>query len=301
VTVVGSANYDTTVHVARAPRPGETVSAVSWATDVGGKGVNQAIACARAGASTRFVGVVGRDTAGAAVTRRLQRDDIDTSGIAQVAAPTGAAFITVTSEGENAIVLMAGANNNWDITDEQLEKCFGSTQLVVTQAEIPSRAQRQVVRIAHSLNIPVMLTAAPVANVAPDVLPFVHYLLVNEEEATQLAGATSFATAVAELSEAIHTGGWCIGTRGAREIVAATAGRAERGISPPKVQSPTDTTAAGDTFAGWCAAYLASGHPLEHAIREASIAAALSVTRPGAASSIPSRAALEDARSRLAF
>lgn len=105
----------------------------------------------------------------------------------------------------------------------------------------------------------VVFTAAPVANVAPDVLPHVRYLLVNEEEAMQLSSAHSFEEAVARLSGRIEKGGWCVGTRGARESVAANGGRVDIRIAPRRVDSPVDTTAAGDTFTGWCAALVASG------------------------------------------
>ncbi len=289
VAVVGSANVDTTVHVRAAPKPGETVGALAWATDIGGKGINQVVASARAGADAVFIGGVGSDAAGATVARRLEREGIDRAGLAQAVAPTGAAFITVTPDGENTIVLMAGANNDWHITDESLARRIEHADLVVTQAEVPPTIQRQVARVACTHNKPVMFTAAPVTEVAIEILPLVTFLLVNEEEAIQLSGLSSFREAVAALSSRVMEGGYCVGTRGAREILAATGGRVALSVAPPRVQTPADTTAAGDTFAGWCAARLSEGTGIADAIREASFAAALSVTRPGATSSIPRR------------
>lgn len=296
IVVIGSANYDRTVRVRATPLPGETVRGITQTTDVGGKGVNQAVASARAGAVVRFIGSVGRDAAGAEVARRLTENGIDVGRLAHVAEPTGTAFITVTEEGENTIVLLAGANDVWTIDDDQLLRSVGSARIVVTQAEIPGRVQRQITRVARALGVPVMLTAAPVGNVAVDVLPSVRYLLVNEEEAVQLSGESSVVDAAVRLSTRIEKEGWCIVTRGAREILAATAGRVGFAMVPPRVLSPRDTTAAGDTFAGWCAAGLAAGCTLEGAIREASMAASLSVTRPGASSSIPDRTEIGRAR-----
>ncbi|MDQ1204974.1 ribokinase [Microbacterium sp. SORGH_AS_0862] len=286
IAVLGSANMDLVVRVAAAVRPGETVSGSSFATGPGGKGLNQAVAAARAGASVRFLGAVGADEFGGRLRGFLLAQGIDASGLVPSAEPTGIAAITVTDDGENAIVVVAGANADDRLSDSDRAAIAGAGYLVV-QLERPVALVLEAMRWARGHGVTTVLTPAPVPDSRIDELVSLSdVLLVNEHEAAALSGDPDAAGAARVLSRAAGT---VVVTLGAAGALVAQGGEVTATVAARPV-SAVDTTGAGDTFAGVLIAWLAAGATLHSSLEAASAAAALTVTRPGAAASMPQRA-----------
>ena len=275
VVVVGSCNLDLVSTTSHLPSPGETLRAVSYAEHAGGKGLNQAVASARMGARTAFIGCVGNDSAGIMLRDLLDAEGIDTSQLVTVDAPTGRAFITVDESGENTIVIVAGANAHVGQTLITLP----SSKVLLAQLEIPLEIVTQVFSQAH--NAITVLNPAPAAALSPELLSLCDYAVPNETESEPLGG-TQFL-----LGAGVKTVITTLGERGA-EISDATS---MTSIAPYKVDA-IDTVGAGDAFVGALCAELARGETTEQAARIASIAGALATTVHGAVPSLPTRAAV---------
>ena len=275
VVVVGSCNLDLVSTTSHLPSPGETLRAVSYAEHAGGKGLNQAVASARMGARTAFIGCVGNDSAGIMLRDLLDAEGIDTSQLVTVDAPTGRAFITVDESGENTIVIVAGANAHVGQTLITLP----SSKVLLAQLEIPLDIVTQVFSQAH--NAITVLNPAPAAPLSPELLSLCDYVVPNETESGALGG-TQFL-----LDSGVNTVITTLGERGA-EISDATF---MSSIAPYKVDA-IDTVGAGDAFVGALCAELARGETTEQAARIASIAGALATTVHGAVPSLPTRAAV---------
>lgn len=280
VFVVGSLNADHRVHVARLPSPGETVLASETAVTAGGKGANQAVAAARAGAPTTIVGAIGDDPDGRLLQKALADQDIDTRGVRVVAgSETGRALITVDSRGENTIVVSAGANQRLkaDDIDDGLRD-IGERDLLLLQLETPEPLVRHAAQKAAAAGATVVLNPTPVPDSVQGLFDDVDLLVVNEHELAHLddditslasaAGATVICTLGADGVDVTHRDG-------VEHIAASTV-------------DAVDTTAAGDTFIGYFAARLATApDDIVGAIRVAVLAAGVAVTRAGAIDSIP--------------
>ncbi|MEJ5867239.1 PfkB family carbohydrate kinase [Pseudokineococcus sp. 5B2Z-1] len=328
VVVVGSANLDVVLGVDDVPRPGETVLARSRAEHVGGKGLNQAVAAARCGAATTFVGAVGDDAAG----RRL-RDALTAAGVAvrlrALERPTGTAFVTVAGGGENVIVVDPGANAGLvDLVPAELAAVRGAGHLLC-QLEVPTATVAAAASEASAAGVVVVLNPSPVQPLPAGLLADVDVLLVNEHEAAAVAGdgagaadgdrtddggaggaggddADVVARARALARRLIEVVPRVVVTLGAAGALVVVRGGAEGGVHVPGVPVPVvDTTGAGDVVAGALAAALeeartgadGGGAPDEErlvaAARRATAAAALSVQRPGASASAPRREEVE--------
>jgi ribokinase len=275
VVVVGSCNLDLVSTTTHLPLPGETLRAVSYAEHAGGKGLNQAVASARMGARTAFIGCVGNDSAGIMLRDLLDAEGIDTSQLATVDAPTGRAFITVDALGENTIVIVAGANahvGNSAITVPQ-------SKVLLTQLEIPLDIVTHV--FAQAQNAITVLNPAPAAQLSTELLSLCDVAVPNETESAALGG-TQFL-----LGAGVATIVTTLGERGA-EISDETSTVA---VAPYPVNA-IDTVGAGDAFVGALCAELARGETIEHAARIASVAGALATTIHGAVPSLPTRAAV---------
>jgi len=275
VVVVGSCNLDLVSTTSHLPSPGETLRAVDYAEHAGGKGLNQAVACARMGARTAFIGCVGNDSAGIMLRDLLKSEGIDTSQLVTVDAPTGRAFITVDASGENTIVIVAGANAHVSETLITLP----SSKVLLAQLEIPLEIVTQVFSQAH--NAITVLNPAPAAALSPELLSLCDIAVPNETESAALGG-TKFL-----LGAGVKTVITTLGERGA-EISDATS---MTSIAPYKVDA-IDTVGAGDAFVGALCAGIARGETIEHASRIASLAGALATTVRGAVPSLPTRAAV---------
>ncbi len=291
ITVVGSIHRDLVSVVPHLPKPGETVIGGDLAAVPGGKGANQAVAAARAGAGVRFVGAVGSDEAGRAMRSVLAEEGIDVDAVRVIdGASTGAALIAVDRRGANQIVVSSGANRRLDaaaIADSR-EALLGA-RVVVLQLEIPIEAVVRAIDVARAGRATIVLNAAPATRLPPDVLRAVDVLVANELEAGSLLADDSGATAeLAERLSAKLESTLVVVTAGSRGAYFARSGGDPVHVPPLRVQS-VDATGAGDTFVGVLSAELDRGTKLAAAMRFASAAAALSTTRPGAIPSIPTR------------
>ncbi|MGC9974277.1 MAG: ribokinase [Gaiellaceae bacterium] len=285
VVVVGSANVDLVLDVERRPQPGETLAADSYRFSAGGKGANQAVAAARAGADVCFVGCVGDDAWGEDLRRELVSSGVrpllgDARG-----APTGIAFITVTPDGENSIVIAAGANA--DVDEELLREVapeIEAAEVLLVQLEIPLPAVTLACRLARNAGTRVVLTPAPATAGAKPLLELVDVVVPNLGEARGLVGDAPPGELVRRLCASADAAVLTLGDRGALVARASTPSIA---LPAPAVGPVVDTTGAGDTLAGVLGARLAAGDDLETAARAGVVAASISVTRPGAQTSIP--------------
>jgi ribokinase len=281
VVVVGSANVDLILPVQRIPRPGETVLAGRMTRGPGGKGANQAVAAARAGARTAMVASLGVDDSGALLRDALASSGVDLSLVSSTTTPTGTAIIIVDAGGENSIVVAPGANGELTLS-EASTRAIGRAKIVLSQLEIPF----PTVHAAAALSSYFILNAAPAAELPDELLANVDLLVVNETEAEAIAGSDRSALPKRVPAAVVTLGaaGAVILTRGADEIAVA-------GVPVDVV----DTTAAGDTFCGVLAATLSAVSAadqiavtdLRNAVRRATVAASLSVQAAGAIPSVP--------------
>lgn len=291
VLIVGSVNADVTVRAERIPAPGETVLGEDATVSPGGKGANQAVAAALAGAQVTLCGAVGRDTFREVALRGLVRAGVTLSHLRDLDAPTGLALITVAPNGENAITVASGANAH--VTPAHLpENWEGFTHLLL-QGELPPEVTREAARRAHAAGLTVVLNAAPARDPDPHLLAHTHHLIVNEHELAALAGGVEVeADARSLLALGPQAVTVTLGDQGSVTVTPEATFRL-----PAHPITPVDTTGAGDTFCGVLVAWLAGGRPLPEALRAATVAAALACTRAGAQDAMPG---LEEIREGLA-
>ncbi len=278
VVVVGSANVDLVYRIPRIPAGGETILSTGTARARGGKGQNQAVAAARAGASTAFVAAVGDDGNGAWLREALATDGVDVTRVRTVEGPTGTAIILLEERGENAIVVDAAANASLVTLTEDDRAAIRDARVLVAQLEVPLEVVEESVTTARSAGTRVVLNAAPWRPLPASVLDAVDVLVVNEHE------AAAFGDALAGVPVVVRT----LGPRGAE--VRDASGTI---VVPGRVVPVVDTTGAGDTFVGALSARLAEGAALAEAAAFANAASSLAVETEGAVPSIPAREAIE--------
>jgi ribokinase len=296
VVVFGSLNMDLVARVPRMPEPGETLSGHGFLGNPGGKGANQAVACARQGAQVEMVGRVGDDGFATELRASLAAQGVEAGGVvADARASTGVAMILVDDRAQNAIAVIPGANALVDDSDaESLRPRLREAAMLLLQLEIPMPAVVRAAAVAREAGCQVLLNPAP-AQALPDALwPLVDILVVNETEARLLAGVASVTreNAAAAAAMLLQRGPReVIVTLGEHGVLCASASGA-RAWDAVRVQ-PVDTTAAGDTFIGALAAMLVEGCGMGEAVQHAIKAAAICVTRAGAQASMPSREEVE--------
>jgi ribokinase len=296
--VVGSINMDIIVRCQAVPRAGQTVAGEEFRTAPGGKGGNQAVACARLGAQTNMVGRVGSDEFGSQLHAGLGKEGVGVTSVrVDQGAATGVAVILLEAGGENRIVVVGGANRR--LADEDLasvRELLRGAHGVVMSLEVPLAFAKAVAEAAKGARVPLVLDAGPAT---PDVarigLPaLVDVLSPNESEAEVLTGVGVVSVVTAE-----RAAGRLL-EQGAREVVlklgalgAYWAGSDGGTHFPAFAIQPVDTTAAGDAFTACLAVGLAEGTPMAEAIRRANAAGALACLRIGAQPSMPTRTAVE--------
>ena len=296
ILVIGSLNMDLVTRTPHLPKPGETIHGHEFRMVPGGKGAIQAAAIARLGASVAMLGRVGEDAFGEQVLGSLRAFGVDTQYvIIDVKATTGIATILVDDKGENSIVVTAGANYKVNRRDlAQVAELLPLAKYLVMQLEIPLDVVQFAIEKAREHNLKVILNTAPAYPEAKSFLDKVDYLLLNETEAEVYTGRDVNVQADAE--KAVHDL-LSLGT----PVVILTIG--ERGALlgyddqimriPTREVEVVDTTAAGDAFTGGFTAALNQGASLEEAVRYANAVGALTVTRLGAQTSLPSAAEVQ--------
>jgi len=285
VLVAGSANLDFVVRADHVPAPGETVLGRDFVTFAGGKGANQAVACARAGgAPTRMLLALGDDAFALTLESGLRAAGVQLHVVRCVGTATGTAFICLADDGENAITVAPGANDA--LRPDHMPTLDGVATLLM-QLETPLETVAAYARAARASGVRVVLNAAPARPLPAEILDNVDLLLVNEGELATLAGAQgSIAEQLSRLP--VRT---VVVTLGAQGCCARDGSQWVLQTAFP-VQ-PVDTTGAGDTFCGTLVAALGRGARLDDALRAGCAAAALACTRLGAQASVPCREEVE--------
>ena len=272
---LGSINADHVYRVPHLPRPGETLAATGYSRGPGGKGANQSVAAARAGARVVHIGAVGAD--GGWLVAGLHRAGVDTDSIATVEAITGHAIVTVDDAGENAIVIHPGANRA--LGDADVAAALGPARRgdwLLMQNE--TSGQVAAARIAHERGLRIAYSAAPFeGDTVRAVLPYAGLILLNAGEVARLENEMG----------GPPPGVTMVVTRGADGAEWRPADGGPTLSQPAFAVTPRDTTGAGDCFAGTLVAALSRGAAPRDALRLAVAAAAIQVTRPGASAAMP--------------
>jgi ribokinase len=277
VCVVGSINTDLAFTVDALPRPGQTVLASSLATSPGGKGANQAVAAARAGADVQFVGAIGSDAAADGLRAHLHANNVGTDGLLTLPGPSGTAVILVDTDAENQIVVAPGANGHLTMDSTAARAVVGGCDVLLLQLEIPVATAVAAAREAHAAGATVIVNASPATHAAElaDLAALADVVVVNESEAAAWPWQVNH----------------LVITRGARGATYVR-GNQDFEVPAPAVEA-VDTTGAGDVFAGVLAAGWTTDR--EHALRRACTAGALATLVPGAGDCAPLDEAIEDA------
>lgn len=294
ITVFGSINVDLVLRVVVHPRPGETVTGAERMQAPGGKGANQALAAARAGANVRLVGAVGTDDLGAVALSELRAGGVDVGAVVRLDGATGLAAIVVDGRGENRIVVAPGVNR-LATADQAAAIEFASGDTLMLQLEVPYMQGRLLAERASERGARVILTVAPFRPLSEDDVAPVSILVMNRQEAADFArhlglGDGDGISVVERLAASL--GKTVIATLGHDGAVAAADGGIVR--VPALAVTPLDTTGAGDAFAGVLAACLDEGADLGNAMAHATAAGSLATTRAGAQPSFPTRAEIEE-------
>lgn len=273
---IGSLNIDMVYRVPHIVHPGETLASSSFSRHAGGKGLNQSIALARAGVKVSHAGAIGQD--GIFLKELLEKEEVDCSKLAVLQdEPTGCAIIQVADDGENSIILLHGTN--FMVTPEMVRNALEKmpeNSIVLLQNEISSL--KECIEIAAKMNMRIFFNPSPMDKSICDLpLELIDTLLVNENESLELKKYAAEKIAACNVLTTFGANGaeYC-GCNG--EVIR---------IPAVKVANVVDTTGAGDTFTGYFIASTVQGKSPEDALKNAAAAAAVSVTRHGAAESIP--------------
>ncbi len=285
ILVAGSANLDFVIRATHIPAPGETVLGREFKTFPGGKGANQAIACARAGGSaTEMLLALGEDSFAAPIEDSLRAAGVRMHVVRVRDQPTGTAFICVSDDAENAITVAPGANSC--LQASHLPPLDGFSYLLL-QLETPIETVIAYARAARSRGVKVVLNAAPARPLPPELVSLLDVLVVNMRELAAVSGYEGSTEQCLERVEAPCV----VVTLGDRGCCARVAG--ELIMQNAFAVMPVDTTAAGDAFCGVFVSSLSGGMHLPEALRQANAAGALTCMKAGAQSSIPTQAELQ--------
>lgn len=292
ILIVGSSNTDMVIKTQNFPAPGETILGGRFLMNAGGKGANQAVAAARLGGLVTFVGKIGDDIFGKQAVQQLEDEGINVNFVAvDPENPSGVALITVDSKGENSIVVAPGSNGTLSAADfDKAQAMLTESEFVLMQLEIPLPTVEHIAQLAALEQKKVILNPAPAAKLSDQLLRNLYMITPNETEAELLTGIkVSDEPSALKAAAFLHEKGVEIviitmGSAGAFVL----ANGASQIIRAEKVEA-VDTTAAGDTFNGALVVALSEGNTIQESIAFANKAAAISVTRFGAQSSVPYR------------
>ena len=298
IVVVGSINTDFVLQAPRLPVPGETITGARFQIFSGGKGANQAVAAARLGATTFFVGKVGKDSFGVRLRKKLRAAGVRVRYLfTDRRSASGIAFIVADARGQNSIVVSPGANKRLRVADvRRCRQRLATAAIILVQLEIPLETVAYVVELAARRGIPLVLDAAPARRLPRQLLRHVPIITPNETEACVLCGLPPMRLSRSRAQQ-LCRGILALGPKvvilkmGARGVLVAERGSRCVHIPALKVKA-VDSTAAGDAFNGGLAVALLEGRPLREAVRFGAAVAAFSVTRLGAQASLPTRAEL---------
>ncbi|MGW4906745.1 ribokinase [Streptomyces sp. NPDC004270] len=289
IAVLGSTNMDLVAYVEKAPQLGETVTGREFRTIPGGKGANQAIAAARAGATVSMIGAVGHDAYGTRMRETLEHSGVDTDSLRTIEGPSGTAHIVVDDEGGNSIVVIPGANGTVDHLAPGDEGVIASADTLLLQLEIPLPAVVAGAQAARRHGVRTILTPSPTRPLPSELLDNIDLLVPNEREAAVLTDRADPRDAAAALLGLVPQ---VVVTLGAAGCLYLTRDAVPLVIPAPRVAA-VDSTGAGDTFVGALAVALAEEKPIREALSWAAAAAALAVQREGASTSMPYRPEIE--------
>lgn len=292
IVIIGSSNTDMVVKTNKIPVPGETVLGGEFFMNPGGKGANQAVAVARLGGNTVLISKVGSDVFGKQSMQLFQKEGIDVHGVGiDETHPTGVALITVDDQGENSIVVAPGANAH--LTPEDVERSMKintDAHIVLMQLEVPLATVKYSAQLAAKNGIKVVLNPAPADPGVKEILPFIDIITPNATEAEILSGIRVSDIETAEMAaRAISEQGvgTVIVTMGRYGALVLESGKVSH--VPAEEVIPVDTTGAGDAFNGALAVALTEGKSVVESVRFASLAAAITVKKLGAQSTMPYR------------
>jgi ribokinase len=292
IVVFGSINMDLVVRTPRLPSPGETLTGHTFVTAPGGKGANQAVACARLGAKTKMIGRVGDDLFGKALLEGLASSDVDSSLVALDAnTASGVALIAVNDKAENNIIVVPGANGTIGEKDLLwLEMALDNASLLLMQLEIPMKMVVVGAEIARQKKVTTILDPAPARQLPDDLYPLVDILTPNETEAAQLVGFP------VKTRDQVEKAAQILLTRGVEQVIIKIGGQGayvtdNRGgrFYPAIPVTAIDTVAAGDAFNGALAVALSEGKAIDEAMNWGLAGGALAVTKEGAQDAMPTR------------
>jgi ribokinase len=295
IVVFGSINMDLVARTPQLPAPGETLTGHSFTTAPGGKGANQAVACARLGVPTQIVGRVGGDVFGSALLENLESNGVETTYVTQdMGVASGVALIEVDDSGENNIIVVPGANGKVGTTDlNRLSQALEHANILLLQLEVPLKTVVEAARLANERGVLVILDPAP-AQVIPEYLyPWVDILTPNQTEAATLVGFQVMD------HKSIEHAARVLLDRGTRRVIikmggqgAYTADAREAHFYPAIPVQAVDTVAAGDAFNGALATALSQNKDMEEVMQWGLAGGALAVTKQGAQDAMPDRTAL---------
>jgi ribokinase len=294
ILVIGSVNMDIVARVDRMPGPGENVRGRDLRTIPGGKGANQAVACARLGAETHFLARVGDDGFGARLRADLKAAGVRTGAVRPVkGCPSGIALILVDASGQNSIIVTAGANGRLAPADvEAARPLIRQADVVILQLEVPPETVARAIRVARRVGTPTVVDAGPPRRPVDRAVFQCTILTPNEAEAAALLGLKPGAERIERMARRLLERGpeAVVIKAGAKGAVAARRGLVRR-VPAFKIK-PVDTTAAGDAFTAALAVEYVRGTDLEEATRVANAAGALACLKVGAQPSMPTAGAL---------
>ena len=294
ILVVGSLNTDLVVKTPRFPQPGETISGEDLQVIPGGKGANQAVAAARLGANVSMLGRVGNDNFGDYLLQNLKSNHVDTQLVQRDEASTGTATIIVDANGQNSIVLSAGANGKVSLLDVE-HASFADFNLLLLQLEIPIPIVLRAVQRAHENGLRVILNPAPAQPLPDELIALADFLIPNETELSLLTGMEVKDIPSAEQAARVLLG------RGVKHVIVTLGSKGALIVEGKQVNTyasthidtfkadVVDTTAAGDAFIGGFANALLENKSLQEAVRYGCACGALATTKFGAQPSLPTK------------